>query len=180
MREDSLDGPAHDRLALELEEELLPPHTPGQSGCQYDRRDHRILTRSSSRPERLELVRHVAGPLELPPVPALRVGDKSRASSARQPAAEYRRRVGIVGAPQDESAAADPGETVLPFSADADARAIEREDTPLHRCVQVAGRPPRGLPPHARPPEARRPRCGAPRLPPLPPPLPPLPRPPPP
>src|SRR5207237_3798580 len=39
-RQEAFDHPTHDRLALELEEQLLASHTAGESGGENDTRDH--------------------------------------------------------------------------------------------------------------------------------------------
>src|SRR5204863_2942935 len=49
MREHDLHAPAHDRLALEFEEELLTAHAPGEPGGEHDGGDHGNVEPSGAR-----------------------------------------------------------------------------------------------------------------------------------
>src|SRR5205814_2031814 len=80
--EDRLDGPADDRLALELKEELLPPHAAGESGGQHDARDH---ARSGEARRRSRRAGGAFGRGWTRPVPAASHADLTHPGGAQPP-----------------------------------------------------------------------------------------------
>src|SRR5437773_11171704 len=78
----TFDGPADDRLALELKEELLPPHAAGESGGQHDARDH---ARSGEARRRSRRAGGAFGRGWTRPVPAASHADLTHPGGAQPP-----------------------------------------------------------------------------------------------